>query len=247
MHNSSNTNALRRLIVGYRVSQALSVVARLGIADLLSDGPRSIDDLAAATHTDARSLYRLLRLLASEGVFTEQSDSHFALTPIAEPLRSKAPNSLHTRAIFDGAEGNWHAWGNLLKSVKSGEPAIKHSFGEDLFGYLKDHPYEAKIFNEVMAAQTPIAGRAVLEAYDFSGIDTLVDIGGGVGTLLATILNAYPSMHGILYDQPHVVVDAPSRLAAAGVVDRCQTVSGNFFESVPMGGNAYILKHILHD
>ncbi len=180
-HHSSNTNALRRLIVGYRVSQALSVVARLGIADLLSDGPKSIDNLAAATHTHARSLYRLLRVLASEGVFTEQGDGHFVLTSLAESLRSNAPDSLQTRAIFDGAEGNWHAWGNLLKSVQSGEPAIKHSFGKDLFGYLRDHPYEAKLFNEVMAAQTPTAARAVLEAYDFSGIDTLVDIGGGVG------------------------------------------------------------------
>lgn len=247
MHDSSNTNALRQLIVGYRVSQALSVVARLGIADLLRDGPRSIDDLAAATHTHARSLYRLLRVLASERVFTEQGDGHFALTPLAEPLQSNAPDSLQTRAIFDGAEGNWHAWGNLLKSIESGEPAIKHAFGKDLFRYLKDHPGEAKIFNEVMAAQTPAAARAILNAYDFSDIGTLVDIGGGLGALLAAILNAYPSMRGVLYDQPQVIVDAQSRLATAGVADRCETVSGNFFESVPMGANAYILKHILHD
>jgi ubiquinone/menaquinone biosynthesis C-methylase UbiE len=247
MHNSSNANALRRLVVGYRVSQALSVVARLGIADLLADGPRSIDDLAAATHTHARSLYRVLRLLSSEGVFAEQGDRHFALTPLAEPLQSNAPDSLHWRAVFDGAEGNWHAWSNLLRSIKSGEPAIKHGFGTDLFGYLRHHPGEAKIFNEVMAAQTSVAASAVLEAYDFSEIDALVDIGGGVGALLAAILSAYPSMRGVLYDQPQVVIDAQSRLAAAGVVDRCEIMGGDFFESVPRGGNAYLLKHVLHD
>lgn len=247
MHGSSNTNVLRRLIVGYRVSQALSAAARLGVADLLSDGPRSIDDLAAATHTHASSLYRLLRLLSSEGVFAEQSDRHFALTPLAAPLQSDAPDSLHWRAIFDGAEGNWHAWGNLLRSIESGEPAIKHGFGTDLFGYLRGHPDEAKIFNEVMAAQTPIAARAVLDAYDFSGADTLVDIGGGVGALLAAILNAYPSMRGVLYDQSQVAIDAQSRLAAAGVVDRCEIIGGDFFESVPSGGDAYLLKHVLHD
>ncbi len=247
MHDSSTTHALRRLIIGYRVSQALAVAARLGIADLLSDGPRSIDELAAATGTHALSLYRLLRVLASEGVFSEQGDGRFALTPLAEPLKADTPDSLHARAMFDAAQGNWHAWGKLMQSTRTGEPAIQHAYGKDLFGYLKDHPDEGKIFNEVMAAQTVTEARAVLEAYDFVGIDTLVDIGGGVGTLLAAILDAHPSMRGVLYDQSHVVVDARERLTGAGVVDRCRAVGGDFFESVPAGGNAYILKHILHD
>lgn len=247
MQDASDTHELRRLIVGYRISQALSVAARLGIADLLADGPRSAEDLAAATDTHSLALYRLLRVLASEGVFTEKGDGRFALTPLAESLRANAPGSLHTRAIFDGAEGNWHAWGNLLKSIKNGEPAMQHTFGKDLFGYLKEHPYERKIFNEVMAAQTLAGARAVLEAYDFAGVDTLVDVGGGIGALLAAVLDVYPSMRGVLYDQSHVVVDARPRLAAAGVADRCETVGGDFFESVPMGGNAYMLKHILHD
>jgi hypothetical protein len=243
----SDASTLRRLIIGYRLSQALHVVAVLGIADLLKDGPRHFDHLARSTKTHARSLYRLLRLLASVGVFTEQDEGRFALTSLAEHLRSDVPNSLRTRAMFDGAEGNWGAWGNLLMSVKTGGPAIEHTFGKDLFGYLNDHADEAKIFNEVMAVQTSTATHAILDAYDFSEIGTLVDIGGGVGALLASILKAYPSMHGILYDQPHIAVDAKSRLASAGVAHRCETVGGNFFESVPTGGNAYILKHILHD
>jgi hypothetical protein len=243
----SDGSALRRLIIGYRVSQALHVVAVLGIADLLKDGPRHFSDLARSSKTHAESLYRLLRLLASVGVFTEQDEGRFALTSLAQHLRSDAPDSLRTRAMFDGAQGNWGAWGNLMTSIKTGRPAIEHTFGKDLFGYLNDHSDEAKIFNEVMAVQTSAATRAILDVYDFSEIGTLVDIGGGVGALLAAILHAYPSMHGILYDQPHVAADAKSRLASAGVADRCETAGGNFFESVPVGGNAYVLKHILHD
>ncbi len=243
----SDGSALRRLIIGYRVSQALHVVAALGIADLLKDGPRHFGDLARSSKTHAESLYRLLRLLASVGVFTEQDEGRFALTPLAQHLRSDAPDSLRTRAMFDGAEGNWGAWGNLMISIRTGRPAIEHTFGKDLFGYLNDHPDEAKIFNEVMAVQTSVATRALLDAYDFSEIRTLVDIGGGVGALLAAILHAYPSMQGILYDQPHVAADAKSRLASTSVADRCQMVGGNFFESVPVGGDAYVLKHILHD
>jgi hypothetical protein len=235
------------LIIGYRVSQALHVVAVLGIADLLKDGPRHFRDLARSSKTHAGSLCRLLRLLASAGVFTEQDEGRFALTSLAQHLRRDAPDSLRTRAMFDGAQGNWGAWGNLLASIKTGRPAIERTFGKDLFGYLNDHPGEAEIFNEVMAVQTSAEARAVLDAYDFSEIGTLVDIGGGVGALLAAILHIYPSMHGILYDQPHVAADAKSRLASTGVADRCETVGGNFFESVPTGGNAYILKHILHD
>jgi hypothetical protein len=243
----SDGSALRRLIIGYRVSQALHVVAVLGIADLLKDGPRHFNDLARSSDTHAGSLYRLLRLLASVGVFTEQGEGCFALTALAQHLRSDIAESLCTRAMFDGAQGNWDAWGNLLTSIKTGRPAIEHTFGKDLFGYLNDHPDEGKIFNEVMAVQTSTATQAILDAYDFSGIDTLVDIGGGVGVLLAAILHNYPSMRGILYDQPHVAADAESRFTSVGVADRCETAGGDFFESVPIGGNAYILKHILHD
>lgn len=243
----SGGSALRRLIIGYRVSQALHVVAVLGIADLLKDGPRHFNDLARSSDTHAGSLYRLLRLLASVGVFTEQSEGCFALTALAQHLRSDIPDSLRTRAMFDGAQGNWDAWGDLLTSIKTGRPAIEHTFGKDLFGYLNDHPDEGKIFNEVMAVQTSAAIRAILDAYDFSEIGTLVDIGGGVGVLLAAILHNYPPMRGILYDQPHVAADAKSRFTSVGLANRCETVGGDFFESVPVGGNAYILKHILHD
>ncbi len=239
--------ALRRLIVGYRLSQAFSVVAKLGIADLLKDGAKSVDDLARTTGAHPPSLHRVLRLLASEGVFAETDPGRFELTPLAEPLRGDARESLRARAIFDGEECNWRAWGSLLHSVATGEPAFDHVHGAGLFSYLSRHPAAAAHFDALMTEQTTPWARAVVEAYDFSGIGTLVDVGGGYGALLAAILAAHPPMRGILYDLPHVIAAARPKLEATSVADRCDAIGGNFFEAVPEGGDAYVLKQILHD
>jgi hypothetical protein len=243
----STAAALRRLIVGYRLSLALHVAAKLGLADLLEDGPRSVEELARAAGAHPPSLYRVLRLLASEGVFAETDPRRFELTPLAAPLRRDAPDSLRARAIFDGEEWNWRAWGQLLHSATTGEPAFERAHGTGFFEYLAEHPAAANGFNALMAEQTAPWARAVVEAYDFSGVGTLVDVGGGYGALLAAVLAAHPPMRGVLYDRPHVVAGARPRLEAAGVADRCEIAGGDFFAAVPAGGDIYLLKHILHD
>lgn len=247
VNTQSAATALRRLIVGYRLSQALFVAAKLGIADLLKDGPRSVNDLAQGTGVDPASLYRVLRLLASEGVFAEVDQAQFRLTLLAVPLQSDAHDSLRARAIFDGEEWNWHPWGNLLHSVKTGGPAFDHTYEMGIFEYLKQYPAADASFNELMATQTMPWALAVVSAYDFSGINTLVDVGGGPGALLAAILKAHPHMRGILLELPHVIAGARVQLERAGVADRCDTVGADFFEAVPAGADGYILKHILHN
>ncbi len=238
---------LRRMIVGYRLSQALHVAAKLGIADLLAEGPRRAEDLAGVTGSHPSSLFRVLPLLASEGVFEELEEGRFTLTPLAEPLRSDAPDSLRARAIFDGEEWNWHPWGNLLHSTKTGGSAFDYTYGVAVFDYLKETPEAATSFDGLMAAQTRPWALSVVDAYDFADIGTLVDVGGGYGVLLAAILTAHPHLKGVLIDQPHVVAGAGPKLEEAGLAGRCETVAGDFFQSVPDGGDAYILKHVLHD
>jgi hypothetical protein len=238
---------LRRMILGYRLSQALSVAAELGIADLLKDSPRTIADLAQATGAHPPSLYRLLRLLASEGVFVEQEQGQCALTPLAVPLQRDAPTTLCARAIFDGAECNWRAWGQLMHSVMTGKPACDHTFGIPFFDYLRQHSTAGASFDALMAEQTLPWARAIVEAYDFSTIGTLVDVGGGYGTLLVAILTAHPQLRGVLYDLPHVIAGARPRLTAAALTGRCDARAGDFFTAVPNGGDCYLLKHILHD
>ena len=238
---------LRRMIVGYRLSQALHVAAKLGIADLLAEGPRRAEDLAGVTGSHPSSLFRVLRLLASEGVFEELEEGQFTLTPLAEPLRSDAPDSLRARAIFDGEEWNWHPWGNLLHSTKTGGSAFDHTYGVAVFDYLKETPEAATSFDSLMAAQTRPWALSVADAYDFADIGTLVDVGGGYGVLLAAILTAHPHLKGVLVELPHVVAGARPKLEEAGLAGRCEAVAGDFFQSIPDGGDAYILKHVLHD
>ncbi len=245
--DQSAATDLRRMIVGYRLSQALHVAAKLGIADLLAEGPRRAEDLAEVTGSHPSSLYRVLRLLASEGVFEEREEGRFTLTPLAEPLRSDAPDSLRARAIFDGEEWNWHPWGNLLHSTKTGGSAFDHTYGVAVFDYLKETPDAATSFDSLMAAQTRPWALSLADTYDFADIGTLVDVGGGYGALIAAILTAYPHLKGVLVDLPHVVAGAQPKLEEAGLAGRCETVAGDFFQSVPDGGDAYMLKHVLHD
>jgi hypothetical protein len=245
--NQSPAADLRRLIVGYRLSQALHVAAKLGVVDLLKNGSMSVDELARAVGAHPASLYRVMRLLASEGVFAESEPRRFELTPLAMPLQSDVPGSLRARAILDCEQAHWKAWGHLMHSVATGEPAFDRTHGVPFFEYLKAHTAVASSFNAVMTDQTAVWAQAVVEAYDFSWLGTLVDVGGGHGGLLAAILAVHPPLRGILYDQPHVVAGARPKLEAAGVADRCHIIAGDFFEGVPAGGDAYLLKHILHD
>jgi O-methyltransferase domain/Dimerisation domain len=237
---------LLQMMTGYWVSQAIHVAAKLGIADLLADGPVDCEDLALATNTHAPSLRRVLRALASVGVFTEVSPGSFALTPLAELLRTETPGSMRALAIMY-AEEQYRAWGELLHSVRTGETAFEQQFGMGYFEYLAQHPESDRVFNEAMTGWTHQLVGAVVDTYDFSAFKTVVDVGGGYGALLAAILQNNSGMRGILFDLPHVVASAEEQLAATEVADRCTFVGGDFFAEVPAGGDAYVLSQILHD
>lgn len=235
--------ALLQLITGYWETQAIYVAAKLGLADLMADGPVRVEVLAASTHTDAPTLQRLLRALAGDGVFREAVPGAFGLTPLGERLRSGVPGSMRSLAIMHGEE-QYRAWGELLHSVQT---AFDHRFGMPYFAYLAQHPDADRVFNAAMSDWTNQLADAVAETYDFSPVRTVVDVGGSYGTLLVAILRRYPALRGVLFDQPHVVVAAEAQLTAAGMVERCRVVGGDFFVALPAGGDAYVLAQILHD
>jgi hypothetical protein len=237
---------LFRMITGYYVSQAIYVAARLGIADLIGDGARAIEDLANQTHTHAASLRRVLRLLASAGLFTEDTEGRFSLSPIGTYLRSNAPGSMHAAALVFGGITQ-RTWADLLRSVETGESAFRRVFGMDPFAYFAQHPDEGAHFDAAMAAFTTQIAAAVAAAYDFAQFRQIVDVGGGSGALLAGILGAHPTLKAVLFDLPPVVERAVPHLRALGLADRCEVVGGDLFQEVPRGADAYLLKHVIHD
>lgn len=237
---------LTEVAFGALMSQALYVAAKLSIADLLVEKPQSVQQLAAATQTHERSLYRVLRSLSSIGVFEEVEPKVFALTPIGQALRSDAPNSVRNGVVFMGEEWHWRVWGNLIHSVRTGETAWKKTHGAEVFDYFSSNPEQAEIFNRAMTDMSVVTAPAVVEAYDFSGFKSLADIAGGHGFLLSQILKATPGLEGILFDMPQVIAGSTALLEREGVADRVETVSGDFFASVP-SADAYIMKHIIHD
>lgn len=239
--------ALPLMITGYWISQSIYVAAKLGIADLLKDGPKSCDELANAVRAHPDALCRMLRALASMGIFAENQNGHFELTPLAVPLQTGVPGSLRAWAVMMGEEWVWRPWGELLYSVRTGETAFHHVFAMEHFDYLSRNPEAAVIFNEGMTASPMQPASAVVAAYDFSRFRTIVDVGGGQGFQLAAILEANPHTSGVLFDLPHVIEGARSLLEAEGVAARCELVGGDFFQSVPAGGDAYILKTVIHD
>jgi SAM-dependent methyltransferase len=238
---------LQRLMAGTWVAHAISLAARLSIPDLLAEEAKDAGELARVTETHPPSLYRLLRALASVGIFQEAEDGRFGLTPLAEPLRSGVPGSLRAFAILLGEEWHWRAWGDLPHAVRTGESAFEHLYGMTNFAYWAQHSDAEMIFDQAMTNRSGEENEAVVTAYDFSGIDTLVDVGGGHGSFLASILGANPGLRGILFDRPEVVEAAKRQLDAAGLQDRCGVLAGNFFEAVPPGGDAYALKKVIHD
>jgi predicted O-methyltransferase YrrM len=238
---------LRRLVFGYRVSQALYAVAELGVADLLADGPRSVDDLATACSAHAPSLYRVLRFLASEGVFTEPRHRWFALTPMADMLRRDVPGSLRPPILLQVGPTLWQSWGHLVHAVRTGEPAFDHAHGIEMYEYYRRHPDEWAAFDHAMTAETASLTRAVTASYDFSPCKTVVDVGGGRGALAIGLLEAYPHLRGIVFDQPDVAAEARRTIEAAGLAERCAAVGGDFFKAVPEGGDTYLAKYVLHN
>jgi O-methyltransferase domain/Dimerisation domain len=239
--------ALRQLANGFMISQAICVAAKLGIADLLADGPRSCADLAAAAGAHVLGLRRLLRVLASVGVFAEDEAGQFHLTPMAESLQSAVPGSMRAYAITRGEPWIWQPWGALLHGVQTGQVAFEHVFDTGFFSYMADHPEAAAVFDQAMTGRSSQENSAITAAYDFANVTRLVDVGGGEGTLLAAILEAYPTMEGVLFDVPPVAARARERMAARGLDARCACVGGDFFAGVVAGGDAYLLSNVIHD
>lgn len=237
---------LDQMITGYWTSQAIYAAAKLGIADLLVDNPQTAAQLAAATDTNAGALYRVLRALASIGIFEENEQQEFTLTPMAEFLRSDVPGSKRALAMMSGDE-QFQCWSEIMYSVKTGKTSFDKVFGQPIFEYLSQHEDKGQIFDQAMMG---IHGREtgeIMQAYDFSGIQTLVDVGGGNGSNITHILQQYPEMQGILFDLSHVVERAQPHIEAAGLSERCEIVGGNFFEAVPGNADAWFMRHIIHD
>ncbi|ARV57855.1 methyltransferase [Nostocales cyanobacterium HT-58-2] len=239
--------AMRQMIYGTRITQSIYAAAKLGIADLLKDGSKSCDELANAVGVKSKPLYRLLRALASVGVFAEEEQRHFTLTPLATYLVSDIPGSLRSLAIMNGDPQFHQPWGEILYSLQTGSNAFEHLYGMSLFEYHAQNSEAGKVFDEAMTSLSGIETALVAANYDFSTINKLVDVGGGQGLLMTSILKAYPAIQGILFELPAVTAGTKELLRAQGVLDRCEVVAGSFLESVPSGGDAYILKYILHN
>ena len=237
-----------QLATGYRLSQAIYVFTKLGIADLLASGPKTADELAHAAGAHAPSLYRLLRAMAACAVVTEPSPGTFALTPSGTCLTQDAPGSVRSAVLLFGSENFWTTWGDLLHCVRTGETAFSHLFGVGgTFDYLPTHPDDAALFNAGMGDVAALTARAIVAAYDFSSARVLVDVGGGRGGLISAILNVHRGLRGILFDLPPVVDAARAELERAGISNRCEAVGGDILFSVPSGGDIYLLSRVIHD
>jgi precorrin-6B methylase 2 len=245
-NSDPSANALVDLVDGHRVTAIIYVAARLGIADLLFEGPKSAAELARLTGTHERSLFRLMRALVKLAICTQSPDGGFQLTGMGAHLAAKSERSMKAWVLFEG--GILRAgWGELLESIRTGKTADNLAgLGEERFEVLAKTK-DAALFNEAMVSITRMAVPAVLAAYDFSGISTLMDVGGGLGELICAILKQYPSMRGVVFDLPHCAEGAKKNISDAGVADRCEFVAGSFFESVPSGADAIVMKSIIHD
>jgi hypothetical protein len=234
---------MNQLVLGFAASQAIAVAAKLGIADLVAEAPKTLEELAGTTKAHAPSLRRLLLMLASIGIFAEDAGGRFRHTPLSETLRTNYPQSLRNWAVLWGARWVWGPWGDLDHSVHTGKPAFDRVHGTSFFDYLTSHSDDAATFNAAMTA-LPLA--EILAAYDFSRFERIVDVGGGQGALLHEILSAHPKLRGILADLPTVVAGAAA-LRTGPIAERCEIVGIDFFKAVPQGADAYVMKGIIHD
>ncbi len=241
-----SSDDLRSMVTGFRLSAALAVAADLGVSDELVAGPRSVADLAAAVSADQETLYRLMRALATVGVYDEQRDGRFALTALGEGLRSDVPGSLRplARTLTDPAV--WAAWGHLGHSVRTGDNAFEALHGVDVWAHRQSHPEHNAIFNDNMSALSSSVADVVASAYDFAGLSKVVDIGGGQGVLLEAVLTRHEHLTGTVFDLPHVVAQGPTPDATRSVASRWSSTSGSFFDAVPPA-DCYLLKSVLHD
>jgi ubiquinone/menaquinone biosynthesis C-methylase UbiE len=246
MSETTPQQAMQQMIIGFWISRAIYGAAKFGLPDLLKDQPRTVEELAAASKTHAGSLYRLLRALASVGIFAEDGDGRFRSTPLAATLESDAPGSLRYFAMAELGQEHYSAWEEFPYSVQTGEIAFTRRFGKEVWNYYAERPDRAEVFNNAMTKMTQLVNESVLMSYPFSRFRRVVDVGGGHGELLISILKTSPDARGVLFDSPQVITGA-KRIAESGLTARCELVGGNFFHSVPPDGDAYLLKWIIHD
>lgn len=239
-----SSSFLLEMMYGYQVSQAIFVATKLGIADSLKNGSLTTEELGERIGVNPSRIYQLMRMLVSVGVFSMESPDKFCLNAVGKHLLAGTSDSLRGTVLTMGDE-LYQVWQNLLYSIQTEERAFDYTFKQDFYTYLKQNSEAAVNFNEWMKETTREWLLPVLEAYDFSGVETLVDVGGGIGTLVAVILKANPQLKAILFDREEVVAEAPQVLEEAGVRDRCRIVGGNFFERVPSQGNLYLLSRVL--
>ena len=240
------TEHLTHILISAALSRAVSTIAELGVADLIQAGrPQPVEHLAIATKTHAPSLYRILRFMASYGLFEECGNRHFDHTPLSAVLRSDTPGSYRAAAqLFHHV---FAAWDGLHHSIQTGEPGFNKVFGAPIFNYIPTHPELGPVFDAGMTSINFHETPAMLDGYDFTGISVLADIDGGNGSLISAVLARYTDMKGLLFDLGHVVGRAKENLKAPDLAHRCSVIEGNFFESVPAGADAYLLRHIIHD
>lgn len=236
-----------RMISGVHISQAVYLAAKLGIADALAGGAMTVTELADATGTHERSLYRVLRLLAGLGVLTEHEHRSFTLTVLGERLRTDARASMRSWAMLHEALGGIRAFEPIGEMVRTGKPGMEIAHGMSIFQFLNEHPERAREFQAAMSERATALAPSVAARYDFAPVKTVADIGGGRGTLLASILQAHPHLRGVLFDLPEVTAEAGDVLRAAGVAGRCEVIAGDFFQGVPRGADAYIVANVLHE
>ena len=239
--------ALLRVLAGGWITQAVYISAKLGVADLLQAQPRSCNSLAECTRTHPHALYRVLRALASVGIFHEDENRCFRLTPMAEHLRSDAPGSLRAFAIMLGEREHWRAWEGLMHSVQTGNCAFEQVFGMPHFEYFERHPESGRVFDAAMTSRSGSENQAIIAAYDFANARTVVEVGGGQGSLLEAILRINREARGVLFDLAQVIASARNRMEEAEQSTRCEFVAGDFFTAVPSGGDLYVLKKVIHD
>jgi hypothetical protein len=238
---------LRQLAFVMRASRALYAVAELGIADILADGPMTSEEIGAKAGADGPTVRRLVRALVAHGVFEEPEFDCFRLNAAGELLCRDVPGSQRAGVLFAAGKMRWELWSDFLECVRTGQAAVERAFGKTIFERNAETPEESELFNEAMASYSAALSAPLIAAYDFGSFGRLADIGGGTGRLIADILAAHPGMRGILFDLPNVVTGALALLQASGVEARCEVVGGSFFDGVPGGADAYMMRGILHD
>lgn len=243
---TSPQDQLSEMMWGFTKAQLIYVAAKLEIADLLKDSPKDAQTLARSTNIDAQILYRLMRGLAWCGLVVHLADDRFSLTPLGACLHTKSPDSLYENALSMG-EVDWPAWSALLHTIKTEGTGFEHTFGMAVFDYFARNKEAGSRFDRLMGKASAAVAASIIHAYDFSTVNTFIDIGGGNGTLAAAVLQAHPDLRGIIFDLPDVIERTTSHLMTTNMADRCEAIGGDFFTSVPSGGDAYIIKWILHD